>query len=213
MRSYKPVVGFDIDGVLANFTHGFTRLAVVAGQIKEPHDQHDVETWDFPFHVDPVWALVDKSRVFWEGLPPLFTPEDLEAIWALHLEATIIYVTSRSGPANVGNQTMNWLTAMELPEGPLMLAKSGRKSELLKPMEHHLLAFLDDSPKEVAAMAEANVPVYVRDWKYNKGVEVPRVSSIAEFVDRLGVKVMYKTSQLPEFGQLAVDFDWSEADA
>lgn len=190
MGAYRPVVAFDIDGVLANFTEGFCELAVKLGVTDKAIKAVDQRTWEFDFHVDPVWAEIDKSGSFWENLPPLINQDDLDAMDAVNQEATVIYVTARHGGYRVAEQTMEWLATTGCPQGPLFLpgTKASKVGSFI-PIRHQLIGVIDDRPETLAELAAEGLPVVARTWEYNKNVPVPHVPSVAAFVERLGIKV------------------------
>lgn len=181
----KPVVVFDLDGVLADFTKGFTDLAAEMGVVKKGWRTESQPEWHFNFYVDKVWAEVDKQPDFWERLEPLVTLEDLSALESLEKVAHIVYMTARSGPENVGEQTKRWIKACGLPSGPVFVG-AANKVALLSTLKHQLAGVIDDKPEFLAEMHAEGYPVVARRWQYNQHlVGVPYVTSITEFVDGL----------------------------
>lgn len=188
MRSYRPLVVLDIDGVLADFCTAFTQLAVNQGLIPEAFGGDEAKVWAFDFPVDPVWEEVSKSRVFWERLDPLIDEEDLSAIHAAATECNIAYITSRKETGNVAEQTKRWLMNCDLPEGTLFLPNTRDKSGIVLAAKHQMAGMLDDNPDTLIALANEGVPIVARVWPYNAGIAVPHVNSVAQFVDRLGIQ-------------------------
>ena len=187
IKTFKPTVALDIDGVLADFCSPFTRLAVELGLTDRVTTNAAQETWHFDFPVDPVWDKVDSMYSFWEGLPTLVDAEDMEALYALADEAHIIYVTGRRESA--ANQTHRWLQDWDFPEGSVFFVppKSDKEGVIL-PNKHQMIGMLEDKPAVLEALAKEGVPMVARDWPYNRHVSVPRVGSVAAFVERLGVQ-------------------------
>lgn len=189
IKTFKPTVAFDLDGVLADFCEPFTRLAVELGLTDKAVANADQKTWQFDFPVDPVWAKVDSMYSFWEGLPTLVDEDDMEALYALADEAHIIYVTGRKGHEATTRQTHRWLQEWDFPEGPVFFVppKSDKEGVIL-PNKHQMIGMLEDKPAILEALAKEGVPMVARDWPYNRHVSVPRARSVAEFVERLGVQ-------------------------
>lgn len=183
--SEPAIVVFDIDGVLADFTYGFTALH--EGRARS---QGTARQWQFEGRVDPTWDLIDRSRHFWYELPVLATRQEREEMWALRRRAEIVYLTRRSD--KLGNdtlgQTRNWLTENGFPHGNLILAAD--KTPILKGYGDNLVGIIDDKPDLLVEMLKARLPAYIRDWEYNRWTGVadlhlmagPRVSSVGEFV-------------------------------
>lgn len=199
IKTHKPTVAFDIDGVLADFVGGFSRLAMTMGYCDEVMSGDDRDDWSFPFHVDPVWEKVDTTYTFWEALQPLVDDDDIAAMHALAQEAHVMYVTARSGDLqSTARQTHNWLNEWDFPEGPVFFvpAKSEKEGVIL-PNRYQLIGMLEDKPTILEMLASEGVPVVARDWPYNRSVPVPRVSSVAEFVERLGVQHTHVANIMP----------------
>jgi hypothetical protein len=72
-------IGFDVDGVLANFFAGYEALtvAVAGGENKFPPDTFP-PVWDWPQHygysdeiMDKVWSIIRNNPLFWAKLDTL----------------------------------------------------------------------------------------------------------------------------------------------
>jgi hypothetical protein len=180
-----PVLVFDIDGVQADFCLGFTFEAHLLGKVEAPWSTKDQDTWHFDFHVDPVWAAVEKSPSFWYDLKPLASGHDVRAMqWAAE-RCEILYVTARRGLA-AERQTWPWLRDQGFPPGQLHFAggKIG-KGPSLEPYRERIVGVLEDSPANIAALRADGFPVTVRRWKYNHSLPGPEVTSIAQFISNV----------------------------
>jgi hypothetical protein len=182
-----PVIGLDVDGVLADFTRAYRVIA---------HELHGVPvhgcggqpTWHPHDLTGPqdaeVWAVIEAAPRFWHDLAPVITLGEIDDLRAVAWGGTaIVYVTARNPITNVA--TKAWLAAHGLPQGEVRHA--GDKVPVLA-ARPGLRGFLDDSPHGVAKMAAAGLPVYVRDWPYNRQrltIGVPRVGSVGEYLDRV----------------------------
>lgn len=197
IKALKPTVVFDVDGVLANFGLGATTIAYHMGLTDTIIENGEQDTWHFPFDMSEVWSTIDHTYNFWEALQPLVDADDLDAMHALAQEAHVMYVTGRSGEA-AERQTHNWLNEWDFPEGPVFFVpRKSNKEEVILPNRYQLIGVLDDKPDVLEALASNNIPVVARDWPYNRSVPVPRVSSVAEFVERLGVKHTHVAKIMP----------------
>lgn len=174
----KPRVALDLDGVLADLADGLTRLAahVFGTPIISAGAQ---ASWGFEgvlvdAQLTAVWDMIRASRTFWSRLSPLVTPGEVGMLHGFD----VVYVTSRIGLDVVG-QTATWLSGLGLPAGPVFVTRD--KDPVLR--EQGLPPILEDRPRNLKRLWVAGLPVYARDWPYNRGVEgVPRVSSVAEFL-------------------------------
>lgn len=175
------IVVFDIDGVLANFTRGFTSIAAELGLVEEAWDNDQQPTWDFNFHVDPVWAVVNDVPDFWRNLPVLARDQDIEAMWRLHVP--ILYLTGRRGPTNVVDQTERWLLDHGFPLGEIVL--SSGKAGYLAHRKHEVLAVIDDSPHVLADLLAGGFPVTAKRAPYNLGLAMRYVGTVKEFINSL----------------------------
>lgn len=110
----KPVM-FDIDGVLADFTVGFTRLASALFPEKQlpvvkAHQQPSYKWQGLDSkEVSKVWKVIDDLPGYWELLPPLAGPEVFSKISKLNCDGVVYFVTARPNYAKTGTEA--WLLA------------------------------------------------------------------------------------------------------
>lgn len=176
MARKQGVVAYDIDGVLADFTSGFTQRAFVLGIVPHPWDGYSQRTWSFKFHVDPVWASVDQDPRFWSDLDPLVTKKEVEMMNEMAESRQVIYATHRRGAEK---QTMLWLERYGFPEGPVFFDCD--KRALYTSLGSQLIAAIDDRP-ETCALADQGIPMVTRDWPYNRGTLHKRVVTVDQFI-------------------------------
>lgn len=111
---YAPIVMVDVDGVLADFSSGFTRLArqiygpavPLSSDLTNP--RYGTQHLMAPEYERRTWDVVRQSSTFWLWLPPLVTPDVFERLDALDADALVYYVTARPG-ATARHQTVEWL--------------------------------------------------------------------------------------------------------
>ncbi len=96
-----------------------------------------------------------------------------------------VYVTNRQKGIDLHRQTVLWLNEHGWPKGDLFVTRD--KAEALRSFGKTLVAHLDDAPENIEAMRGLGLPVWVRDWPYNRHVlGVPRVGSLGEFLAEVG---------------------------
>lgn len=172
----KQTVAFDIDGVLADFTLGFTSLAAEIGVVKEPWTGYEQPTFNFKFHVAPVWNAVDMKPRFWLDLQPLVTKHERELMNRMAEDVNIVYVTARK--ASAWEQTHKWLEKYGFPEGPVFFTDD--KVPLYLSMGTGLRWAIDDKPDTLRAMYLVGLPSIIRHWPYNSAAPGTRVFSVSE---------------------------------
>ena len=108
-----PILGIDIDGVLADFNFAFINLIVtLTGQDLFPDRPFDIPMWDYPQHYGytneqmvAAWSDIERSAYFWEQLKPY---SGIKNTIELANVLPTYFVTSRMG-YDVKGQTERWL--------------------------------------------------------------------------------------------------------
>jgi len=95
--------------------------------------------------------------------------------------ADIEYITNRRAPDNVDEQSVRWLERHEFPEGRVHVTEE--KAEYVTSTFSGVLGIIEDNPYNIEGYAVHRLPVYVRDWQFNRDVrpELPRVHTVKEF--------------------------------
>lgn len=112
-------IGFDVDGVLADFYVGYEKLIVkMTGENRFPPLDPIMgpAVWDWPqYHgyteeqVADAWKVIGSRTGFWSSAPPLPGMADLQAqIHDLYMDHDIYFITARGGPA-AKTETELWL--------------------------------------------------------------------------------------------------------
>lgn len=174
----KQTVAFDVDGVLCDFTSGFTALAAELGVVKEGWSGYEQPEWNFKFNVDKVWKVVDAKPRFWYDLDTLTTKHERELMHRMTSDVNIVYVTARKDPAHA--QTYKWLDKFGFPEGAVFFAAD--KLPLYQSMRGGLRWAIDDKPSTIEAMHAAGLPAITRHWPYNAGAPGLHVPNIGELM-------------------------------
>ncbi len=187
-------IGFDVDGVLANFNQAYVDLFIELFEkdLFEPGDANDPPTWHYPQHrgysdeeVAAVWKVIANDPTFWTCLEELDGAEALRRhLVRLVLEHDVYFITSRPGN-DAKWQTELWLTTKMNIVGPTVLI-SGKKG--LSCAALSLDAYIDDNLDNVLAVAKDSpyTRVYLLDAAYNQSASLPaavtRISAIQEML-------------------------------
>lgn len=147
MTRMNGTISFDLDGVLANFTRGFTRIA--SDLYGTPTcDEAACRQWMFEdfeplclskeqcdFAAGPIWACVKSDPSFWRKLDPL-NPSIMKVINQIENK---VFITNRFG-IDVQRQSVDFLEQWGV-EDPLVIVGSD-KGPIAK--EHNVIAHTDD---------------------------------------------------------------------
>ena len=193
----NPII-FDIDGILADFTYGFTELAKIAFQTRQLHT-HEQQYWeDFggitKEQTAALWKLIDANPTWWGTLPIMPIPPAVQDRLArLVVRAPVYFVTSRKDPTGkVAMITRTWLYSKLELTSPNVICSS-RKGDLAKALNAGYL--LDDKVGNVLYTTwatDGRTKAYLMDRPYNQldsrgiGSTPPlRVKSLEEFLEVL----------------------------
>lgn len=190
-------VGFDMDGLSANFNAAFIPFVVAhtGRDLFHPEDVLDPPVWDYPElrgythkELNEVWRSIATSDTFWFGLQPL--PDfhqfrDRMTMACLRHDA--YFITSRPG-RTAKKQTERWLTKHLGLETPTVLIA---KDKGLVARALHLNAYIDDKFENAMDVAfhSPGTRSYLYDRAYNRLGEsrYHRVASVVDFFDREGL--------------------------
>lgn len=187
-------VMMDIDGVLADFVNGFTRLGneLFGLPVKDNRDQGEWSwtgsRWCTQEQEGAIWKAIRSSDTFWSGLKPLDNvgDETLDVIADEHRRQPIVFVTSRVGDT-AWEQTIEWLEDRGIRR-PLVVVSS---RELTKPSICRGLGLqiaIEDAPAQLAVLYEAGIETVKVAWPYNAGCEARyTVGSVGEALDLLDI--------------------------
>lgn len=192
-------IGVDCDGVLMDFTSGYTRkLEGVSGKKCTLTKGTEPHCWGWPTEYgfseeddDAAWASIKKDQYFWATLPPTMeAPMACGVLNGLYLAGHEVYfITHRMGLA-VHAQTMVSLRMLgiELPQ----VLVTGNKGPIAQGLG--LTHFIDDKFEnccDVAAFTKGACKVFLLNKAYNTKKELPeslgiiRVDTIKEFFDSM----------------------------
>ena len=186
----KPRIGFDIDGVLANFSYAFTKLG--SDMLHLPIFPGPAFQDDYSFGYDRedhniLWEHIHAHPEFWKNIPPLATSEEFERIEQLCHACEVYFVTSRPGGAAVDCISAEWLESYLGKEAPFTLISCGStpaKKIVLKNLK--LRWHIDDHP-DLVGYPDVLVITYPYNFKgpYFDPRYVPNLSTYLGMVENL----------------------------
>jgi len=184
-------VSFDVDGVLANFTRGFTRIGnkLFGTPVGNEGNQQTWEFEEFPElqltkeRCKAMWEVVRTDVSFWKMLDPL----NVSVMPEIDEIANKVFITNRVG-IDPGGQTRQFLRAWGVCDSKVFVAAD--KVPIAK--ELNVVAHIDDYPPNCVQLKTALPEAYIALlWtSYNKesqeecrklGIEI--VLSVEQFID------------------------------
>lgn len=154
-------IGFDVDGVLANFIPAYQRLIIelTGKNLFHPDDDKNPPCWDWPQHrgytneeVGLAWKSIAADNTFWMSLTPHRDGVGtLRMVYPdLFLRHDLYFITARVGD-RAKHQTELWLQAYVAPnlKTPPTVLISADKGGLCRALR--LDAYLDDNLDNVNA--------------------------------------------------------------
>lgn len=194
-------LGFDVDGVFADFNSSFIeRVVVVTGRDLFPPRPFDIPCWDYPEHygytreeTSAVWQGIEKDRTFWLNLSPYDGAMDiLERIRVLSIDHDhdVYFITSRPGIGAKG-QTETWLATHsgDFLWNPTVLV-SGDKGRCAKALK--LDYYIDDRFENCldVAVSGGGCQTFLMDRPWNNRADheddrLTRVDAVSEMLDAL----------------------------
>ncbi len=196
-------IGFDVDGVLANFTEVYGRLLIEFDPDHEVRwfpDSLDAEVgppcWHWDYHygysketTQRVWNCIKSTPSIWAVLPELDNMALLRKWWLVNAEKHDIYfITNRPGDG-AKLATEEWLrNGLQDSWTPtvLIVDNKGAACRLL-----NLDIYIDDRTENVQSVAEQapTVHLFIQSRAYNRDANlawwVERVESIQPMFDAI----------------------------
>jgi 5'(3')-deoxyribonucleotidase len=199
-------IGFDVDGVLADFTRSFVPLLIrVTGKnLFQPDDINNPPCWNWDLHRGytkdesrMAWAVIKESRDFWASLRTTPQVRTLRMmILDLLRNHEVYFITNRTG-TDVKWQTELWLRQHLQIDLPTVLI-SGAKGLCAQALK--LDVYVDDNADNVNDVVNRTGPeqsrnscrTYLLDTTYNRpggpenvvvDARVNRVSTLGQMFD------------------------------
>lgn len=189
-------IGFDVDGVLADFIRGFGDVARgLYGSMRVPEDFIPTD-WNFgnlltKDELDTTWKAVAGIENFWEGLQFLPSAVVLRA-FAQKTSHDVWFVTSRvQGAGNtIALQTQHWMRNLGVDpywyRGIITVDRSDAKIPIIQNVG--ITAFIDDYGPTVEALDQVQgVAGYLLDQPWNQDAKVKnRVKTLEDYIAAIG---------------------------
>lgn len=182
-------LGFDVDGVLADFNTAYIRNFIrVTGEDKFGPPPIAIPMWNYPQEhygytdeqAAAVLADIRADETFWEGLQPYpSTKAAIYAITQLPSYHDVYFITDRKG-VRAKAQTERWLEAQGISRPTVLL--SAEKG--LVAVGLGLDLYIDDKPSNCQAVREVvpdcKVFLYNQSWNAKTLRTFNRVNTIEE---------------------------------
>lgn len=195
----RRLIIMDLDGVCADFALAFSTVAeryfrVTPFTTSEQKKFRGIASFLSRDEIAQVWERVGRMPDFWKTVPCLLNEYDKRAMWMLVEEGCeFVYLTNRHDVNGMVVQTTDWLYACDIPRGAVIPVtdKAGWVAEAMVTPGMEVLGVLEDAPHNLTQYAIRGVPVTVREWSFNLGIEpdLPRVKSVMEFCDAILNKI------------------------
>lgn len=160
-------LGFDIDGVIANFHLHFTRLASDLFHLPIYPSPRFVPDYDFGYsreQMQGVWSVIGQDPDWWLGIPVLAGEDELKAIAGLGESHDVVFITARPGGTRVCWATEEWLRAA-MPDGAQwQLSLCGNMDSKKKMLaEGDVFQHVDDHP-DLVGLPNVTILAYPYNW-------------------------------------------------
>lgn len=167
-------IGFDIDGVLADFNTPFSAIFRNLGY-KIPHvsDSYPNE-WNYitgagvPADVNnTIWQLAGSVPEFWANLPPTeFGEETLKYLYE-RFGNTVTFITSRPGYF-AQKVAQGWLANHGYAANPRVFVAKDHNAKREIAQREKLDFFIDDKPENVGALEDVVPYTAILDRPWNR---------------------------------------------
>lgn len=183
----RPIIGLDVDGVLADFGSAFRKLS--REMFGRPDKGFIQTSWGglgvSPEEIDAVWKRIKRSKNWWLSLGKMPGTESLKEMW---FDYRIYFITSRVPTAGLPLevQTAKWIENNYAIPYPTVITEHS-KGPIASALG--ITIFLDDKPENCLDVMEGKnlIHTYLLDVPYNRE-NVPgtiRVGSVDAFFSEL----------------------------
>jgi len=190
-------IGFDVDGVFADFVWAFTNVLFTQtdGEFK-PYRTAEQEEWKFACtdeEYERTWAVIAFRMNWWMTLEPLLSHATTSKVNELISNNEVFFITSRKSlkrGLSAQAQTEYWLegVGVDAAHATVITTKSSKKGDLLEALD--IEYYLDDKEEIVEQIAASDWGgiLCVKDWSYNRseyleGLYHKRFDTVDGYVD------------------------------
>jgi 5'(3')-deoxyribonucleotidase len=186
-------IGFDIDGVLADFNTAYmARIVYVTGRNLFP-DNYQPDTWYYPEklgyksdELNAVWLSINADLTFWRSLKPYAGTHDIidkltQRVW----DGDDVYFVTARPSRNAKWQTECWLSSVGMTSPTVLIASE--KGLICQALE--LDAYIDDRHRNVLSVSHTQTRPFLLDRSWNRqhqkqddGHRIIRVASIDDML-------------------------------
>ncbi len=185
---------FDMDGVLSDFWHGFSRILQHLNPAVELSDGFSRCGWAYTDEekvvLSEAWSVVKDSTLFWRRLPKMVENPTFLRINALRARHEVYFVTSRVG-LHPKKDTEGWLIYHGVSCPTVIVATHGFSTTSDKPpcnkveiaLGIGITHAIEDAPEQAAGLKNMCPHTYLVDRPYNRHrEEFKRVQTVDEFL-------------------------------
>ncbi|MCK9428744.1 MAG: hypothetical protein M0R17_01885 [Candidatus Omnitrophica bacterium] len=189
-------IGFDIDGVLSNFTIAFTTiLNEINPNCPVLSDNTKVFDWDYTKflpvtnqQINQAWGVIKNNPYFWSSLETIGNLNPvIEFVNKNSYKHDFYFITNRPNTGGISSiyQTINWLRSRRIQDPQVIETnKKGTAAKLLR-----LDYYIDDKVENCNDVAIDNpkCKVYCVDYPFNKHTswDIIRVASVIDYVEQI----------------------------
>jgi ribonuclease BN (tRNA processing enzyme) len=179
-------LGFDIDGVLADFFTPFLKLLELrtGGGVIDPNTITDPNFMHHPYLTKQIIMECMESASydpeFWRALAPFPTPRQWRALDELSRDHQVVFITHRrvGDTYDIHRVTCDWLNRHGVSD-PVVHFTQDRKSVLVKELNIEL--FVDDRHENCEDVATAtDAAVFMPHRPYNQAFNHPKVRRVRQ---------------------------------
>lgn len=187
-------VGFDVDGVWADFTRAYSGHAVRMGiPNARVIDVSEVNCWDWPTEQfgwpegsdDKVWSDILRTPNWWMTLSPMVKRPAFANLRRLMNSADVFFITNRPDTAGFTAQTQTrlWFESMGVDMDGVTVLATKKKGPLAGALE--LDAFIDDNLGNLNDVSDQGIFTVALSAGYNQQWGGPRVNHVSEFIEMM----------------------------
>lgn len=179
-------IGYDIDGVLADFTKGFNQKIKHRNPQIQTYSDRLIDHYDYKkFYgeeiVRKVWEDIARDEMFFERLLP-DPRSSLEDVRVLHRysHAQFYFLTNRKNTMSVQKQTHAWLKKHGMSSPKVIFTED--KAQVIT--EQNIDMFIDNNPRCIQQIDQkTSIDPHALLKRYNKDIDATHVGTVREFND------------------------------